>query len=239
MCSSGDFLRPFLLREQSPARLGHNHSQPFFPPFLLPPAVMDIITPDSFLFHLLLDRIHVSRVSYNCSHFLPCPAYYWEREKTFALITGGRIRGSRACDFFFFLPRSGLLPFIPAAIRFMSDIAFTFCARCGRRTALLRTWPFGGQKNIIPSLHPSAFSFRRRRRGHSIPRSVHCRHHATRWKLPRPRKKRSLLPRFCLHCGWKSPLLETRLSLFFRPSGAFCMKSGKVGESGATLTLIR
>ena len=157
---------------------------------------MDIITPDSFLFHLLLDRIHVSRVSYNCSHFLPCPAYYWEREKTFALITGGRIRGSRACDFFFFLPRSGLLPFIPAAIRFMSDIAFTFCARCGRRTALLRTWPFGGQKNIIPSLHPSAFSFRRRRRGHSIPRSVHCRrHHATRWRPPRPRKKKvSLTP---------------------------------------------
>ncbi len=143
--------------------------------------------------------------------------------------------------FFLFLPQSGLLPFIPAAIWYMSDIAFTFCARCGRRqTALLRTWPFGGQKNIIPSLHPSAFSFRRRRRGHSIPRSVHCRrHHATRWRPPRPRKKRSLLPRFCLHCGWKSPLLETRLSLFFRPSGAFCMKSGKVGESGATLTLIR
>ncbi len=96
------------------------------------------------------------------------------------------------------------------------------------------------EKHYPISPHPSAFSFRRRRRGHSIPRSVHCRrHHATRWRPPRPMKKRSLLPRFCLHCGWKSPLLETRLSLFFRPSGALCMKSGKVGESGATLTLIR
>ncbi len=202
---------------------------------------MDIITPDSFLFHLLLDRIHVSRVSYNCSHFLPCPAYYWEREKTFALITGGRIRGSRACDFFFFLPRSGLLPFIPAAIRFMSDIAFTFCARCGRRTALLRTWPFGGQKNIIPSLpirppFPSdGGGGDTQFPGPSTAAAITQRDGGRRVQG----RKRSLLPRFCLHCGWKSPLLETRLSLFFRPSGAFCMKSGKVGESGATLTLIR
>ena len=52
------------------------------------------------------------------------------------------------------------------------------------------------EKHYPISPHPSAFSFRRRRRGHSIPRSVHCRrHHATRWRPPRPRKKKvSLTP---------------------------------------------